>query len=590
MSNVIRMEELERHLDILDGGTGDIKDELYRYFMSKSKDVDEETGKERVFNRSYSVTDGYSDVIKDLDEDSHQYVTIALFNGKGGRRKTTVKAISGLYVDLDDSLFGGRIGLDLIHDSLRAARLPEPTMVIFTGGGFHVYWLFKSLYYINNRADIARYESVIDDIIDSLSIIGADPKSSDVTRLLRLSGTINHKYDSSPAVMILESNDLLYDIGDFRDIRIVKSLPKEYDSPVKNSQPLTVTDEPAARTASSKQSSKQSLTRPDEDFPMHLLGDIIIDAQRELERRTPQARYMADRNQEVIVDLIVNFVSLPRNRFVFNDGSAGQYVLTGNRNHFMWALSRRGVTYEHLDIINRTLLLPSLNHTEFMNAVNVWRTMGGIPKINSMVRDLGITLSEQSRMMTLRIDYEKLLDEQERLVRTRIDQLISESNHTIILASKGKNSKLLAGDLDLTVRQVNSLKKQGRREPIMTSEEREQEIRDMYRNTERTGRIALEELYADYQLVGEVLDRIIKNHALIYNLRVPLTPEQRDDIQTMAESIITKVEFITSQIQAYEEFVADSSECYFKSGKVKKSVLLNKLNDLKASTGRLVTV
>ena len=587
MSNTTRIEEMVRHLETMDGRTGDIQDELYRHFMSKSKD---ESGK--VFNRSYSVQSGYSDIIKGIQGDSHQYVTLALFSSSSRRRKSTIRATSGLYVDLDNSLFrgDGRIGLDLIDDSIRAARLPEPTMVIFTGGGFHVYWLFNSLYYFNNDEDIRRYEAVIGDIIESLSIIGADPKSRDATRLLRLAGTINHKYNSSPAVSIVESNDLRYDIGDFDGLRVVKKLPKLYmqskQSRVIN-QSLTI-EEPKA----SKQSRviNQSLTRPEEDFPFHLLGDIIIDAQRELERRNPHARYMADRNQEVIVDLIVNFTNLPRNRFVFDDGVVGQYIVKGNRNHFLWALSRRGVTYEHLDIINRTMLLPSLSHNEFMNAVNVWRTMGGIPKINSMVRDLGITLSEQSRMMTLRIDYEKLLDEQERLVRTRIDQLISESNHTIILASKGKNSKLLAGDLDLTVRQVNHLKKQERREPTMTSEEREQEIRDMYRNTERTGRVALEELYADYQLVGEVLDRIIKNHALIYNLRVPLTEQQRDDIQTMAESIITKVEFITSQIQAYEEFVADSSECYFKSGKVKKSVLLDKLNVLKASTGRLVTV
>lgn len=588
MSNNTIIEEMVRHLEILDGRPGDIKDELYRHFMSK-----DESGK--VFNRSYSVQSGYSDIIKGIQGDSHQYVTPALFSSPSRRRKSTIRATSGLYVDLDDSLFNGngRIGLDLIHYSIEKARLPEPSMTIHTGGGWHVYWLFNSLYYINGDEDIRRYEEVIKSIIESLAIIGADPKSKDVGRLLRLAGTINHKYNSSPAVSIVESNDLRYDIGDFDGIRVVKKLHNSYLQSNKKEVKKSLTlDEPTAIKASSKQTRviNQSLTRPEEDFPFHILGDIIIDAQRELERRNPHARYMADRNQEVIVDLIVNYTNLPRNRFVFDDGVVGQYIVKGNRNHFLWALSRRGVTYEHLDIINRTMLLPSLSHNEFMNAVGVWRTMGGIPKINSMVRDLGITLSEQSRMMALRIDYEKLLDEQERLVRTRIDQLISESNHQIVSASKGKNSKVLAGDLDLSVRQVNLLKKQERREPTMTSEEREQEIRDMYRNTERTGRIAIEELLADYQLVGEVLDRIIKNHAMIYNLRVPLTEQQRADIQVMAESIITKVEFITSQIQAYEDFVADSSECYFKSGKVKKSVLLDKLNTLKASTGRLVTV
>lgn len=587
MSNTINIKELNQHLDTLDGRTGDIKDELYRHFMSK----DEVTGD--VEGRSYSLTSGYNKIIGQLDVDRHQYVTLSLFSSPTKRSKTTLKAASGLYVDLDDSLFGDKIALDLINKTLTRARIPEPTMVIHTGGGWHVYWLFNSLYYINNREDIARYESVVWDIITSLSIIGADPKSKDAGRLLRLAGTYNkkEKYETSPAVMIMVSNDIYYDIDDFNGLHVVKKLPTEYDLPVKKEvkKSILTQDEPTAikRSSNQPQVINKPLTRP-EDFPTDLIPEIIVDAQIELERRNKSARYMEEINQEVIDDLLINYIGLPRNRFIFNDGSVGQYIQEGNRNHFLWALSRRGVPYKHLDIINRTMLLPSLSHKEFMNAVNVWRTMGGVPTIKAMISDLGLSLEEQSVMMTLRVDYEKLLDNHEKTVRTRIDQVTTESNRQYIQASKGKSAKVLSEELDISLSSVYNHKKKKGGEPRMTRDERIQELSNIRRDVERTGRVAIAELLEDYQLAGEVLDRIIKNQTLIYNLRVPLTPEQREEIKERAESLASKVSFILSQIEAYESFIVDESE-YFKSGKIKKTVLLDKLNVLKDST-RLITV
>lgn len=589
MGRAINREELVRHLEILDGRTsGDV--DLYRHLMSK----DEESGD--VEGRSYLVGSGYNKIMDELDEEHHQYVTPALFSSPDVRRKSTIRATSGLYVDLDDSLFrgDGRIGLDLVHDSIRAARLPEPTMVIYTGGGFHVYWLFKDLYYINGDEDIHRYEEVIKSIIESLSIIGADPKSKDVTRLLRLAGTYNYKYDSSPAVMIIESNDVYYDLEDFEGLHVVKKINKLYDSPFKKSQPQVVKqsltqDEPTANKESVKQSRviNKPLTRPEEDFPTGLIPEIIVDAQDELERRDSRARYMEELNQEVIDDLLLNYINLPRNTFVFEDGTSGQYIQDGHRNHFLWILARRGVSDKHLSLINRTLLLPSLNHNEFMNVLKVGRKLK-IPRISSIIDDLGITLEEQSVLMTLRVDYEKILEQSENTVRTRIDQVTTESNRKYIQENPNKPVKVVAEELDISTSSVYHHKNKKGGEPRMTRDERIQELSNIRRNVERTGRIAFAELLEDYQLAGEVLDRIIKNQTLIYNLRVPLTPEQQDEIRERAESLASKVSFILSQIDAYEAFIVDESE-YFKSGKIKKSVLLNKLNVLKDST-RLITV
>lgn len=589
MSKTTRIDEMRRHLDKMDGrAKGDSS--LYRHFMSKSKSKDE-SGKEIIGTPSYLISDGYGDVIKGLDEDSHQYVTLSLFSSPTSRKKRDIKATSGLYVDLDDSLFGGKIGLDLIHYSLTKAKLPEPSLTIHTGGGWHLYWLFNEIYYFNNREDIRRYEAIIDDITDSLSIIGADSKAKGSNRLLRLAGTVNHKYASCPAVSIIESRDVYYTIEEFEDIRVVNKLLKEYDSPVKQEvikQSLT-TDEPAANTASSKQSRviNKQLTRPEEEFPLHLLGDIIADSQDELERRHPHARFMEDKNKSIIIDLLLNYINLPRNHYTFEDGSSGQYVLEGTRNHFIWILARRGVSDKHLSVINRTLLLPSLGHSEFINALKVGRTLR-VPKISSIIRDLSLTLSEQSTMAVLKVNYGESLDKLEKFINTRINQLLTESHRQYIHANPNMSAKELSEVLEISVSRVYQLRNE-KGGDFMSKVQRNQEVREMFIDIDKTGRVALEEVYEHYIRAGQEIDSIIHKQGLIHSLRVQLTDQQKEDLMFLAESLINKIEVLTDQLESYDEFIKDDSE-YFKSGKIKKTVLLEKVNRLKASTGRLVTV
>lgn len=587
MSNAININQVERHLDILDGRAGDVN--LYRHIMSKPE------GSGKVTRKSYSVASGYSDLVKELDENQHQYVTVGLFSSPKSRTKETIRATSGLYVDLDDSLFrgDGRIWLELIKDSLTKARIPEPSLTIHSGGGWHLYWIFKDLYYFNTDEDVQRYEEVIKSIISSLAIIGADPKSSDVVRMLRLSGTINKKpeYREGTRVAIIESYDVQYNIEDFNGLHVVRTLPESYHQSSKKEAikyTLTAKDEPTAIKQSSNKPRviNQSLTRPEEDFPLHLVGEIIIDAQVELERRSPQARFMEEVNRSVMVDLLLNYVRLPRNTYVFEDGSAGQYVQVGSRNHYLWMLARRGVTEKHLSIINKTLLLPSLNHSEFINVLKVGRELK-VPKIEAMVSNLGLTLSEQSTMVVLKINYGADLDEIEKFINKRTNQLITEAHRQYILANPNKPAKVVAEELVISVSSVYQVRQQKGGE-VMSREDRWKEVREMTIDIDRTGRVALEEVYDHYIRAGQEIDSIIHKQGLIHSLRVQLTDEQKEDLMFLADSLITKIEIVVDQLESYEEFIRDDSE-FFKSGKIKKTVLLDKINKLKSSTGRLVT-
>lgn len=554
---------------------------LYRHMMSKPEGVG------RVYNKSYDTDSNPIKILERLYFEWHHYYTLALFNDPNKRTKREIVASSGLYVDIDEkeSRIDGKVGYDLILYAIEKAKLPEPSIVVHTGGGWHLYWLFQDLYYFDDPKDLEEYEATIASIIDCLSLIGADPKAKDATRLLRIPGTFNPKAEyNNPRVSLIALNNSRYSIGDFKRARVVKTLPTGYNLKQANKQAKTAVkvtlskDESKAKATVSK--AKQALTRPNE-FPLHLIGDIITQAQSELEKRTSTARFMAQTNQSIIVDLLVNYVNLPRNSYTFSDGTSGQYVQIGNRNHYLWSLARRGVTYEHLALINSTLLLPSLNQTEFQNAVHVGKKFK-TSKIAAMVSDLSLTLAEQSVMTALRVDYETLLEKQEITVRTRINSIINESHQELVLANNGKKATILANELDIAVSSVYRYKKQKGGEYCMNKEEKAREINEMYTNVERTGRIALEELYADYHLAGETLDRIIRNQSLIHSLGYPITQAQREEIKALAESIVAKVEFITSQLDAYSEFVLDDSE-FFNSGKIKKSVLMDKVNKLKQS-------
>lgn len=589
MYKKINYDEANRHIQELDNPAINGDRESYRYTMSK----DEETGE--VVNQSYKLAQGSDDIISGLDPDLHHYITLALFNSKKTRTKRTMVATSGLYVDLDDALANisdTRIGLDLVEYAIQKAKLPTPTLFIHTGGGWHLYWLFKEIYQFKSQDDVTQYESVIESIIHSLTIIGADPRAKDATRLLRLAGTYNPKpeYGDGTGVYIVDSYDDRYTVADFSNIRTVKSLPEQY-KPTKQSI-LLAGEEPQAdlvrgvvKSPIKKQVKSTKLSKP-EEFPMHLIGEIIVDAQGELQKKHHSAYYLVDTNQAILSDLLIHYIDLPRNQYTFEDGSTGQYVQVGSRNHFLWALARRGVTPEHLSIINKTLLLPSLNKAELNNAINLRRH--NVPRIASTVNNLNLTLAEQSLMSALRLDYESLLDNHQSTVQSRIGQVISESNHQYILASKGKSSQLLADELGITTRRVNQLKKSKGVNEVMNRSQKIKELKTIYADVNRTAEVAIKELQADYKLVDDALDRIITNQSLIHNLRVELTAEQKADIRTRVASISAKVDFIISQLEAYSEFILDDSE-YFKSGKVKRTVLLDKLGKLKTQVGLVTT-
>jgi hypothetical protein len=108
--------------------------------------------------------------------------------------------VNCLAIDLDKKLFVNSLenqpynwvchvnrlaAIDVILRFIESRDLPLPKLIVWTGNGFHLYWLL-----LNESYHCAKYWSLLQkDLIELLRPIGADPACCDVTRLLRLAGT-----------------------------------------------------------------------------------------------------------------------------------------------------------------------------------------------------------------------------------------------------------------------------------------------------------------------------------------------------------------------------------------------------------------
>jgi hypothetical protein len=113
-----------------------------------------------------------------------------------------------------------------------------PTLLIDSGGGYHAYWYLVDTIHLDdsNRAAMSSLHA------RWVEFIGADKASKDLTRVLRVLGTTNHKYPDKPTVKIVEyTPGLLYRLDDFESL-----LPAQAPKPIEPT--------PTARAATSARS------------------------------------------------------------------------------------------------------------------------------------------------------------------------------------------------------------------------------------------------------------------------------------------------------------------------------------------------
>lgn len=94
-----------------------------------------------------------------------------------------------LFVDIE------RVSADEVIARVTSAGLPEPTAVVSSGGGMHIYWRL-----VEPMTDLAVWTARQKALIAAL---GSDPVVHDPPRVMRLPGTLNHKYDPPRACEVV---------------------------------------------------------------------------------------------------------------------------------------------------------------------------------------------------------------------------------------------------------------------------------------------------------------------------------------------------------------------------------------------------
>lgn len=128
------------------------------------------------------------DTLAALNEDGyHIYLRMGISSERNAR-KVNIISIPALWIDIDEP---GESGF-------QKARAFEawPNIVVSTGGGWHSYWLLAEPIHI---VDDASRESVERTIEGMLLTCGGDRHVKDITRILRLPGTINVKPERNRA-------------------------------------------------------------------------------------------------------------------------------------------------------------------------------------------------------------------------------------------------------------------------------------------------------------------------------------------------------------------------------------------------------
>ena len=145
------------------------------------------------------------------------YITQCTFSKRNRQAKNLLR-INSCYVDLDtynadQNIIGQNPDVNIRKDALLQfcddKLIPKPNLVIFSGRGLYVKWLFETS--IPKRA-VSRWKKVEEKLIQEFNVWGADANAKDASRVLRTVGSTNKK--SGKTVEVLHYNAERYSFDD----------------------------------------------------------------------------------------------------------------------------------------------------------------------------------------------------------------------------------------------------------------------------------------------------------------------------------------------------------------------------------------
>ena len=149
-------------------------------------------------------------------------------NNRGRGKIDDIIGIPGLWLDLDyESPGAHKARHPLPQDEAAALSLLDaapykPSLIVHSGHGLQVYWLFKELACFDTKDEREAFGRLCRGWQHLFQQAGRDrgwhvDSTADLTRILRIPGTLNLKTEEAREVLVQEANGLRYDPSDFSD-------------------------------------------------------------------------------------------------------------------------------------------------------------------------------------------------------------------------------------------------------------------------------------------------------------------------------------------------------------------------------------
>ena len=178
---------------------------------------------EKLYTKPYKywghdiVNGSYNDVCNESVATDAYFTLNPMINNRTKRCQQNIRGLSWCFVDIDydTTEYSDMDPYNFYFTYIKPLfdeKIPKPTVVMFTGRGFHLYWkLCRNEDYIANDCESMRakkrWQRINGLLNDALADIGADVKiSRDYARLVRIPGSVNSKSGETVTIVAMNEN------------------------------------------------------------------------------------------------------------------------------------------------------------------------------------------------------------------------------------------------------------------------------------------------------------------------------------------------------------------------------------------------
>lgn len=171
------------------------------------------------------------------------YFACALYETNENRKQENVVGAHGFWGDVDcgegkadegKGYFDIEQAMVALKKFCEEARLPIPNYIVNSGSGIHIYWVLNYLVLREKWQEVARKLKAL---MAKLGFLVDPSRTTDIASVLRVPGTLNHKYVPPKPVVMLKCNDQLIGIAVFIEaveaahIRFIDTKPSVTSAP-----------------------------------------------------------------------------------------------------------------------------------------------------------------------------------------------------------------------------------------------------------------------------------------------------------------------------------------------------------------------